>query len=126
MPPTSPIAAILRQLRAQKGVSQEAVAEFLGISQNKVGTWERDEQIPSALELLRSFNATYPPDVTKEDAGRFIDQVMAQRDANRAKSRERPKPGRGKKGDSIGCGGWLFLVFLLLVLVGYCNRPSGP
>ena len=53
---TNPIdlcAERIRQCRAKARLSQAEVADRLGVSQNKVGTWERAEASPSILEAAQ-------------------------------------------------------------------------
>lgn len=56
------IAARLRSLRAERALSQDSVADAIsrhltnGVSQNKVGTWERCESLPDAEEVAALAN----------------------------------------------------------------------
>lgn len=43
----------LQKLRAQAGLSQDALAELLDVSRQAVSKWERDEAMPEAEKLVR-------------------------------------------------------------------------
>ena len=43
----------LQRLRQRQGLSQDALAEKLGVSRQAVSKWERDEAVPEVEKLLR-------------------------------------------------------------------------
>ena len=43
----------LQRLRAQRGLSQDALAEALGVSRQAVSRWERDETLPETEKVMR-------------------------------------------------------------------------
>lgn len=43
----------LQKLRARKGLSQDALAEVLGVTRQAVSKWERDETMPEAEKVVR-------------------------------------------------------------------------
>ena len=43
----------LQTLRARKGLSQERLAEELGVSRQAVSKWERDETLPETEKVIR-------------------------------------------------------------------------
>ena len=43
----------LQRLRAQRGLSQDALAEALGVSRQAVSRWERDETLPETEKVIR-------------------------------------------------------------------------
>lgn len=68
----TPIAALIRTRRLERGFSQRRVAEELGVSEAYVSMLESGEKIPSA-ELLTKLSAalSYPPDQITLLSGRF-------------------------------------------------------
>lgn len=47
------IGANIRNLREERGLTQEQIAEFLGVSFQAVSSWERDEYKPDTDKLIR-------------------------------------------------------------------------
>ncbi len=43
----------LQMLRAREGLSQDALAELLGVSRQAVSKWERDETLPETERVVR-------------------------------------------------------------------------
>lgn len=43
----------LQRLRQQKGLSQDALSEMLGVTRQAVSKWERDETMPEVEKVLR-------------------------------------------------------------------------
>lgn len=42
------------RLRSEKGLSQEAFGDMLGVSRQSVSKWETDQSLPELEKLLRS------------------------------------------------------------------------
>lgn len=43
----------IRVLRRKRGVSQQQVADFVGLSKMAISSWERGLNVPSALQLMQ-------------------------------------------------------------------------
>ena len=46
-------AELLRQFRVREGMSQQKLADTLGVHRNTVGAWERGDYLPETTELIR-------------------------------------------------------------------------
>ena len=43
----------IKELRTQRGMSQEELAEVIGVTQQAVGLWERNKGLPEAKNLIK-------------------------------------------------------------------------
>ena len=46
------IGIIIRELRKEKGCSQDMLAEVLGVTQDSISLWENDKRIPDASYIV--------------------------------------------------------------------------
>ena len=55
------IGHIIKELRKEKGLSQEKLAALLGVTQDSISLWELDKRIPDTLyvvEMAKLFDVT--------------------------------------------------------------------
>ena len=55
------IGCIIKELRKEKGLSQEKLAAVLGVTQDSISLWELDKRIPDTLyvvEMAKLFDVT--------------------------------------------------------------------
>jgi len=74
------IAEIIRSRRVTLGLTQSALGELVGVSQGKIGDWERGTQSPS-YESIEKLAATLGPITIGEDMKTFFstDSVVVER-----------------------------------------------
>lgn len=53
MIPATRLAILIRSRRQELGVSQEHIAELMGINQSTVARWELGERTPSGFRMLK-------------------------------------------------------------------------
>ena len=75
------VGARIRAHRQEAGLSQEALAEQLGVSRQTIGNWESDRTIPDALMLADLADAlgTTADGILGSDAPRIRDRALAAR-----------------------------------------------
>ena len=81
----------LQRLRQRQGLSQDALAEKLGVSRQAVSKWERDEAVPEVEKLLRlsELYGVSLDELVKGDATQSAPQGESQAEPA-AVQRERP------------------------------------
>lgn len=85
----------LQRLRQRQGLSQDALAEKLGVSRQTVSKWERDEAVPEVEKLLRlsELYGVSLDELVKGDAPESAPQAESQGESQAepaAVQRERP------------------------------------
>ena len=85
----------LQRLRQRQGLSQDALAEKLGVSRQAVSKWERDEAVPEVEKLLRlsELYGVSLDELVKGDATQSAPQAESQGESQAepaASRRERP------------------------------------
>lgn len=85
----------LQRLRQRQGLSQDALAEKLGVSRQAVSKWERDEAVPEVEKLLRlsELYGVSLDELVKGDATQSAPQAEPQGESQAepaASRRERP------------------------------------
>ena len=85
----------LQRLRQRQGLSQDALAEKLGVSRQAVSKWERDEAVPEVEKLLRlsELYGVSLDELVKGDAPESAPQAESQGESqaeSAASRRERP------------------------------------
>ncbi|HIR51610.1 MAG TPA: helix-turn-helix transcriptional regulator [Candidatus Avoscillospira avicola] len=85
----------LQRLRQRQGLSQDALAEKLGVSRQAVSKWERDEAVPEVEKLLRlsELYGVSLDELVKGDATQSAPQAEPQGESQAepaAARRERP------------------------------------
>ena len=85
----------LQRLRQRQGLSQDALAEKLGVSRQAVSKWERDEAVPEVEKLLRlsELYGVSLDELVKGDAPESAPQAESQGESQAepaAVQRERP------------------------------------
>ena len=85
----------LQRLRQRQGLSQDALAEKLGVSRQAVGKWERDEAVPEVEKLhgLSEPSGVSVEEVAKGEARESAPQAESQGESQAeaaAVQRERP------------------------------------
>ncbi|MDB9515166.1 helix-turn-helix transcriptional regulator [Kamptonema animale CS-326] len=73
------IAAVIRELRQQLGLSQEKLAAKLGVSFRTVNRWENGRAVPSALALKQIEELLHQmSDSSKATVRKFGKELLAQ------------------------------------------------
>ncbi len=114
----------LQRLRQRQGLSQDALAEKLGVSRQAVSKWERDEAVPEVEKLLRlsELYGVSLDELVKGDATQSAPQGESQAEPA-AVQRERPVWEESLQWGGLVGGGALLLwglgeAALLLLLRG--------
>ena len=114
----------LQRLRQRQGLSQDALAEKLGVSRQAVSKWERDEAVPEVEKLLRlsELYGVSLDELVKGDATQSAPQGESQAEPA-ASRRERPVWEESLQWGGLVGGGALLLwglgeAALLLLLRG--------
>lgn len=80
------IAKVLVKMRKQKGITQDELANFIGVSKASVSKWETEQSYPDVTflpQLASYFNISvdelidYQPQMTKEDIGKLYKRLAA-------------------------------------------------
>lgn len=80
------------RLRLEAGMTQDQLAEFIGVSKSAVSKWENGMTYPDILllpQLVTLFNVTvddlmgYEPQLTKEAIAKLYRELMADAEAGR-------------------------------------------
>ena len=118
----------LQRLRQRQGLSQDALAEKLGVSRQAVSKWERDEAVPEVEKLLRlsELYGVSLDELVKGDATQSAPQAESQGESQAepaASRRERPVWEESLQWGGLVGGGALLLwglgeAALLLLLRG--------
>lgn len=78
------------------------------------------------IDFLGSLGADFDSELTKRDAMELIDEHKERIASEKEQERSDQKPKKKSKKDEegLGCGGWITLIILVLIGVGYCNKGT--
>ena len=115
----------IQDLRRRSGMSQDALAEQLGVSRQAVSKWERDEAVPEAdkiVGLAKAFRISTDYLLMEEPAPQIAPARPQLNSTNAVLRRlERFARRHGYKGGYILCGGGVLLCAIFLGLRAIAN-----
>ena len=119
------IGAFLKQLRSEKGVTQEQLAEILGVSGRTVSRWETGRNLPD-LSILVQISEYYQVDIKEilngERRSGNMDNELKETLLKAADYSELEKQRAARTGNISFC--IMFLVCAVVIVVQMLDRKS--